>query len=104
MGLKQILLTVLFGVHWIAFAVLFMRTRRWSLLLPLSVFTLLILTQYLWTSEAMVGLGPLGSHPLPTTLRASAIILAVPSIALMARRIVAKRRSRQELSTETASD
>jgi hypothetical protein len=94
MGTRQILLAVLFGVHWIAFVVLMIRQRRPALLLPIAVFTLLVLTQLLWASEAVVGLGPFGSPRLPVLLRVSAIVLAVPSIGMMVRRMAVRRREK----------
>ncbi len=93
MGTRQILLTLLFGVHWVAFVILLVRRKQLSLLLPIAVFTLLVLTQVLWTSDVQVAFGPFGTSPLPKVLRLAAIILAVPSVGLMVRRILARRRS-----------
>jgi hypothetical protein len=92
MPLKHTLLAALFGVHWIAFVVLLVRTRRASLILPIAVFTLLVLVQLLWDSAVMLELGPLPHYSLRTVLRTLAIVLAVPSVGLMGRRIVLRRR------------
>jgi hypothetical protein len=94
MGPRQILLTVIFALHWIGFVVLLVRQKRLSLLLPIAVFTLLVLTQLLWHSSVVLELGALGPSPLPTVLRAGAIVLAVPSIGLLIRRFVLQRRER----------
>ena len=93
MPLKQTLLTALFSIHLVAFVVVLARSRRPSLLLPISVFTLLVLVQLLWNSTATVHFGPLPDYPLRSLLRVTAIVLAVPSIGLMVRRIVVKRRA-----------
>jgi len=94
MGLRQIVLTVIFGAHWLGFGVLLIRDKRPALLLPMAVFTLLILTQLYWDSPVVLRLGMLGPTSLPRLLRVAAIVLAVPSIAFMVRRIVLKRRAR----------
>jgi hypothetical protein len=100
MGLRQTFLTVLFGLHWVGFLVLLIRDRRPALLLPLAVFTLLILTQVLWNSAVVLDLGALGHRSLPLVVRVSAAVLAVPSIGLLVRRIVLKRRAKVVLGEE----
>ncbi len=92
MDLRQILLIILFGIHWVAFVVLLWKRRAAYLLLPIAVFTLLVITQFLWQSELSVPLGPLGHPSLRGFLRTIAIVLAVPSIGLMVHRIVIRRR------------
>ncbi len=95
MDLRQILLTVVFGCHWVGFLVLLVRQKRLSLLLPIAVFTLLISTQILRDSGIVVQLGALGPRSLPSVLRGSALVLAVPSIGLMVRRAVLERRAKR---------
>jgi hypothetical protein len=94
MGTRQIFLLVLFGAHWLAFVALLWRRRTPSLLLPLGVFTLLILTQLFWANPAHVPLGPLGEPLLPQVLRASAVLLALASVGLMSRRLYGRRSAR----------
>lgn len=87
MGPRQMALALLFGVHWVVFAWFFLRSRRVTLLLPLGVFTLLILTQLFWDSQVQLSFGELGPIPLRSVLRVSAWVLAVPSLGVMLGRI-----------------
>lgn len=87
----RLLLLLLFGVHWAAFVWLFVRRRSSSLLLPIAVFSLLIAVQLLKGGAVSVDVGPIAGYELATVLRATAIVLAVPSIGLMGRRMVARR-------------
>ena len=95
MDLRQILLTVVFGCHWVGLSVLLVRQKRLSLLLPIAVFTLLISTQILRDGGVVVQLGALGPRSLASVLRGSALVLAVPSIGLMVRRAVLERRAKR---------
>lgn len=101
MELRHVLLAVLFGIHWIAFVIVFLRSRRVSLLLPIAVFTLLVTVQFLAGSAVMLELGPLPATSLRTALRVTAIALAVPSIGMMVMRVLARRAAR-ELAPEAA--
>jgi len=93
MGPRQVLLALLSGVHWAAFVVVFLRSRRATALLPVGVFTLLVLTQVLWNSGISIPLGSHGVVPLRVLLRGSAWVLAVPSLGLMFRRIYLRLKS-----------
>ena len=100
MAPRQMALALLFGVHWVVFAWLFFRSRRVTLLLPMGVFTLLILTQLFWNSQVQISMGELGPIPLRSVLRVSAWVLAVPSLGVMLGRIhlrIKKARGHHEL-------
>lgn len=105
MATKQILLLILFGVHLVAFVGLYIKQRRASLFLPIAVFVLLCLTQIFWNSPVTLTLPGLGETPLGLALRYTAIAVAIPSIGLMARRIVLRIRERKaEALTPSAED
>lgn len=104
METRQLLLLILFGVHLVAFVVLLIKQRRPSLLLPISVFTLLCLTQIFWKSEITLALPLAGPTSLARALRVAAIVLAVPSIALMARRIVLRVQARKAEALTASSE
>ena len=104
MATQQLLLFILFAVHWIAFVALLIKQRRPSLLLPIAVFTLLMLTQVYWTSEVILDLPLAGTVPLPRFLRVSAIVLAVPSIGLMVRRVIARIQERKTQALTPSSE
>ncbi len=87
MAPRQMALALLFGVHWAVFAWVFFRSRRVTLLLPMGVFTLLILTQLFWDSQVQLSFGEVGPIPLRSVLRVSAWVLAVPSLGVMLGRI-----------------
>ena len=102
MGLRQGILIAVFGVHWAVFVRLFVKRRRWSQLLPVGVFTFLILTQLFWHSTAELSLGGYGPVPLRTAFRHSAWTLAVPSLFLMFRRISLRIQDRRMRVKEQA--
>lgn len=101
MGPRQMALALLFGVHWAVFAWLFFRSRRVTLLLPMGVFTLLILTQLFWDSQVQLSFGEVGPIPLRSVLRISAWVLAVPSLGVMLGRI--HLRIRRAMTTSLTS-
>lgn len=104
METRQILLLILFGAHLVAFSVLLYKQRRPSLLLPISVFSLLVLTQLFWHSQVMLEIPGAGATPLPRAFRVAAIILAVPSIGLMARRIIVRVQARKAEALTASSE
>lgn len=105
MGLKQILLSALFGAHLIGFLWLYARDRTPSRLLPVGVFTLLVLAQVFWDSAVVLEFGAGRELPLRVGLRAGAWGLAVPSLGLMFRRIYFRSRARQAAgSTDRVSE
>jgi hypothetical protein len=81
-GTREYLLTALFGAHLVAFAAVLARTRRWALVLPLSVFALLVATQLT------------AGQPISGQLRRAALVLAVPSLTLMGMRLARPRGGR----------
>jgi hypothetical protein len=109
MGARQWFLVLVFGVHWLVFVRLYLRERRWTRLLPVGVFTLLILTQAFWDSPAEFYLWGEDPIPLRTALRHGAWTMAVPSVGLMIRRLVLRVRAGRtrlpaEALAETGSD
>lgn len=95
MGPRQWMLILVFAVHWAVFVRLYLKRRRWTQLLPIGVFTFLILAQVLWNSTAEITVGQYGPVPLRTAFRHSAWTLAVPSLILMFRRIFSRVRDRR---------
>lgn len=96
MGLRHWLLIALFGVHWLVFVGLWLRRRDVSRLLPIGVFTLLILTQVFWNSPAELHFGDGDPILLRTAFRHGAWTLAVPSVGMMFRRLWLRRSARRE--------
>ncbi len=99
MEAKRIVLTTIFAIHVAVFGALLVRRRQYSLLLPISVFVLLIFVQVLHGSAATVNLGSAGTLPLPVLLRRIAWVLAVPSLGMMGFRIAKKIQARKAAGT-----
>ena len=105
MGTRQWVLVLVFGLHWSIFVRLYLKQKRLTRMLPIGVFTLLILTQVFWNSAAEIAVGDYGPVPLRTAFRHSAWTLAVPSLILMFRKIVLRvRERRMRVSGEAIAD